>query len=135
MNKPFIVCIVDDDEIYQFTVTRTIEFHKLAKKVLVFSDGELAIQFLIDNIDHYEHVPDIIFLDLNMPIMDGWQFIEEYISIKPRIGKKIIIYIVSSSVDPIDLDRAKKVSEISDYLIKPITPDKLHDIIRSLEAL
>jgi CheY-like chemotaxis protein len=133
MSKPFIICIVDDDEVYQFTVTRAIQTQKLAKKILIFSDGEEAIQFLIHNVSNNEDLPDVIFLDINMPIMDGWQFLEEYVRLKPRIGKKITIYMVSSSVDSADLDKAKKISEISDYIVKPIKPDALRDIIAALE--
>jgi CheY-like chemotaxis protein len=133
MTKPFIICIVDDDSVYQFTTTRTIEANKLAKKILIFSDGEEAIQFLMDNIGNSEDLPDVIFLDINMPIMDGWQFLEEYVTLKPDIGKKIIIYMISSSVDPIDLERAKKISDISDYIVKPINPEMLKDIILALE--
>jgi CheY-like chemotaxis protein len=133
MSKPFIICIIDDDDVYQYTVTRAIEHNKLAKKILVFSDGEEAIQFLVDNISKNENLPDVIFLDINMPIMDGWQFLEEYVNLKPRIGKKITIYLVSSSVDSADLDKAKKISEISDYIIKPIKQEMLKEIIEALE--
>ncbi|MCF4101259.1 response regulator [Gillisia sp. M10.2A] len=133
MSKPFIVCIIDDDEVYQFTVTRSINAQKLAKKILVFSDGELALQFLSDNIADNENVPDVIFVDINMPVMDGWEFLEEYVNLKPRLTKQITLYMVSSSVDPVDLDRAKKISEISDYIIKPVTPDAIKEIIVALE--
>jgi CheY-like chemotaxis protein len=133
MSKPFIICIIDDDDVYQYTVTRTIEHNKLAKKILVFSDGEEAIQFLVDNISKNENLPDVIFLDINMPIMDGWQFLEEYVNLKPRIGKEITIYMVSSSVDSTDLERAKKISAISDYIIKPIKQEMLKEIIEALE--
>ncbi len=132
LNK-VIVCIIDDDEIYQFTVTKTIKNHNLAKKILIFPDGELAIQLLVDNIGNNENVPDVIFLDINMPIMDGWQFLEEYVHIKPRIGKQITIYLVTSSIDPVDVERAKRISEISDYIVKPATPAKLKDVIQELE--
>jgi len=135
MSKPYTVCIIDDDEIYQFVATRTIEVLKLAEKILVFSDGEQAIKFLIDNIANNENIPDVIFLDINMSIMDGWQFLEEYVNLKPRIEKKIPIYMVSSSVDPVDLERAKKISEISDYIIKPLTPEYLKAIIDDLKKL
>lgn len=133
MTKPFIICIVDDDEIYQFTVTRTIERHNLARKILIFSDGEEALDFMIDNVGNNHNLPDIIFLDINMPVMDGFQFMEEYVKLKPHVGKKVTIYMVTSSVDPVDVDRAKKISEISDYLIKPIKPDQLTSIIDALE--
>lgn len=133
MSKPFIICIIDDDEVYQFTVTKNIQSQQLAKKILVFSDGEEALNFLSANIGDNNAVPDVIFLDINMPIMDGWQFLEEYIRLKPRIGKKVTLYMVSSSVDPADTQRAKQIEEVSDYIIKPITPDQLKVIVKTLQ--
>lgn len=133
MHNPFIICIIDDDEVYQFTVTKNIQSQQLAKKILVFSDGEEALQFLTANIGDNDAVPDVIFLDINMPIMDGWQFLEKYIHLKPRIGKKVTLYMVSSSVDPADTQRAKAIEEISDYIIKPITPEQLKVIVETLE--
>ncbi|MEZ4974515.1 MAG: response regulator [Cyclobacteriaceae bacterium] len=133
MSKAAIICVIDDDDIYQFTVTRTIKAHNIAKKILVFSDGEQAIEFFKANISDSENLPDIIFLDLNMPIMDGWQFLEEYVKLKPRVGKEITIYLVTSSVDPVDTERAKKISEVSDYLIKPIRPEQLKELVEALD--
>lgn len=133
MSKPFIVCIVDDDDIYQFTVTRTIEKQAIAKKILVFSDGQQAIDFLDANLGRNDNLPDVIFLDINMPVMDGWQFLEEYVKIKPKVGKKITIYMVTSSVDPTDVDKAKKISDVSDYIVKPVKPEQLKSVIDALE--
>jgi CheY-like chemotaxis protein len=133
MNKPFILCFIDDDEVYQYTITRSVKAHQLAKKILVFSDGEEAMWFLVDNIANNENLPDVIFLDLNMPIMDGWQFLEEYVKLKPQISKPITIYVITSSVDPVDHEQAKKISEISDYIVKPIKPEMLKEIIEDIE--
>ncbi|NJB72401.1 CheY-like chemotaxis protein [Saonia flava] len=131
--KPFIISIVDDDDIYQFTIARTIKTHGLARKILTFSDGEKALDFMLENIGNNDDLPDIIFLDINMPVMDGFQFMEEYVKIKPRVGKKITIYMVSSSVDPADIERANKIGDISDYIIKPIQPGELLGIVEALE--
>lgn len=131
--KPYVICIIDDDDIYKFTMKKTLELNKFAHKILAFSDGEEAIEFMIDNLGNKAELPDIIFLDINMPIMDGFQFMEEYVKIKPRVGKKIIIYMVTSSVDNHDIERAEKISEISDYIIKPITSEDLKEIIENLE--
>ncbi len=133
MTKSFIICIIDDDDIYQFTVLRAIETHELAKKSLVFSDGEMAIKYLINNAHNKDNLPDIIFLDINMPIMDGWQFLDEYKLLKSKIEKKIIIYLVSSSLNKVDLNRAKNIIEVSDYLVKPVKSDKLKSLIENLE--
>ncbi len=134
MKPPFVICVIDDDPIAQFTVSRVIEKNNLARKVIAFSDGEEALAFLNSNRTNNAELPDAILLDINMPIMDGWEFLEEYVKVKPQLPKKIILYMISSSVDPVDIERAKKISEVSDYLIKPITQDKLREIVHVLEA-
>ena len=111
MSKPHILCFIDDDEIYQYTIARSVRTHDLAKKTLIFGDGEQAIGYLTANATNQEELPDIIFLDINMPIMDGWHFMKEYITLKPRINKQIIIYMITSSVDPVDYEQAKRISE------------------------
>src|SRR5688500_4357224 len=121
MRKIETIAIVDDDDIYQYTAKRNIEASKLIKTVYVFSDGKEAIDFFLGHVDSPEKLPDVVFLDLAMPIMDGWQFLKNYVLIKPEIGKKITIYIVTSSMNPEDVTRAKSLSEVSDYIIKPIT--------------
>ena len=131
--KPYVICIIDDDDIYQFTMKKTLELNKMARKLLVFSDGEEAIEFMHDNLGNKSELPDVIFLDINMPIMDGFQFMEEYAKLKPIVVKKIIIYMVTSSVDEADITRANKIGEISDYIIKPIKAEQLKDIIDKLE--
>lgn len=118
--KTDIISIVDDDKIYQFTMTKTIEATRRFKKILVFSDGEEAFGFLTENQSNPEFLPDIIFLDINMPYMDGWEFLAEFALLKPKLAKKIIVYMVSSSVSELDINRAKEISEVTDYIIKPI---------------
>ncbi|WP_458626346.1 response regulator [Winogradskyella sp. PC D3.3] len=132
MNSNYNICVIDDDDIYQFTIVKMLKAIDLDKEISLFSDGEEALEFLIDNLYNNEELPDIIFLDINMPIMDGFQFMEEYVKIKPKLNKKIIIYMVSSSVDPVDIERAKNISDISDYIIKPIRAGQLQEIMANL---
>ena len=134
MNTSYNICIVDDDNIYQFTMIKTLKSIPSTDKIIVFSDGERALNFLTENIDKENKLPDVIFLDINMPIMDGFQFMEEYVKIKPNVGKKITIYMVSSSVDPADIQRAKNISDISDYIIKPIKSGELRTLIQNLKT-
>ncbi|PKL76599.1 MAG: response regulator [Candidatus Melainabacteria bacterium HGW-Melainabacteria-1] len=122
------ICLVDDDEIYQYTTQKYIEVRKLAQKILSFPDGEIAIDYLQEHIEEPACLPDKILLDLSMPVMDGWEFLEEFVQLKPRIGKSIEVYIVSSSVNLRDLERARRISEVSDYIVKPINDDKLEQI-------
>ncbi len=124
--------IVDDDDIFVFLTTKIIEQTNLVDLIKGFGNGLDAINFLKENKNNVDALPDIILLDLNMPIMNGWQFLEEYNKLNPTIGKKITIYICSSSISPDDITRAKTISEVSDYIIKPITKDKLIDLIKKL---
>lgn len=124
--------IVDDDDIFVFLTTKIIEQTNLVDLIKGFGNGLDAINFLKENKNNVDALPDIILLDLNMPIMNGWQFLEEYNKLNPTIGKKITIYICSSSISPDDITRAKTISEVSDYIIKPITEDKLIDLIKKL---
>lgn len=133
MNNHFNICVIDDDDIYQFTITKILSSIKMNKKILLFSDGEEALDFMIDNLYSDSELPDVIFLDINMPIMDGFQFMEEYVKLKPKLNKEITIYMVSSSVDPVDIAKAKSISDISDYIIKPIEVKQLKAIMADLQ--
>jgi CheY-like chemotaxis protein len=66
---------------------------------------------LLSNVDDQDKLPDIIFLDINMPVMNGWQFLNKYIELKSKIEKKIMIYVVSSSNNPDDFIQAKSIHE------------------------
>lgn len=122
--------LVDDDDIFVFLTTKIIEQTNLVDLIKVFGNGLDAINFLKENKNNVDALPEIILLDLSMPIMNGWQFLEKYNKLNPTIGKKITIYICSSSISPDDITRAKTISEVSDYIIKPITKDKLIDLIK-----
>lgn len=132
MNSVKNLLLVDDDEIFTFMTKRIIEKTHLAEQIKIFENGKEAIDFLKYAADTPELLPEIIFLDLSMPVMDGWGFLEEYIQLKPRFGKKITLYIISSSVSPKDHERAKNYSDVSDFIIKPMTKEKFIDIIKNL---
>lgn len=120
MNKIEIACIIDDDDIYVFGIKKLIEMHKYCENILVFKNGEEAIKYLTPIVTQTNELPDIILLDINMPVMDGWSFMEEFVKLKPQINKQITIYMVSSSIHDEDVNKAKLFTEISDYIVKPI---------------
>lgn len=124
--------LVDDDEIFTFLTKRTIEETQLVDQIKIFSNGQDAIDFLEKAAGDKELLPEVILLDINMPILDGWGFLEEFILLKTSMGKKITIYVVSTSISPYDLERAKNISEVSDFIIKPITKTGLINILGSL---
>lgn len=124
--------IIDDDDVFVFLTSRMLEKYKLVDLIKIFDNGYDALVYIKKNLDNFEALPDIILLDLSMPIMDGWQFLEEYVKINPRIGKKITIFICSSSISPDDFARAKNINAVSDFIIKPMTKERLIEMIKIL---
>ena len=134
MEKSLLICIIDDDDISRYSLSRNLTKLSPSREMLVFPDGEEAIGYMENNVGNSSNLPDIIFLDINMPIMDGFQFMEEYDKLNPLFDKKVNIYMMSSSINKEDIQRAKTVSRISDYLIKPVEMDKLADLLTSMEV-
>lgn len=121
--------MVDDDAIFVAIAKRMIEKIGVVHSFEVLSDGEEAISFLREHTTDPDCIPDLIFLDINMPYMDGWQFLEEYERLVDCLLKKPIIYMVSSSVDDADLRKAKETPYVKDYLIKPVSIESFRKIL------
>ncbi len=132
MRKIDVACIVDDDPIYIFATRKIMKMAGFCNSFLVFHNGKEALDNLQAIIKSGSQVPDIILLDLNMPIMDGWQFLDEFV--KVQHDKVITIYIVTSSIDPDDIKRAKSYEMVNNYVIKPVTEKKLQEILHDFQA-
>ena len=132
MNLVKKIFLVDDDEIFVLITKRVIQETNFAGEIKVFKNGKEAIDYLEKIADKKELLPEIIFLDLRMPVLDGWGFLEEFTQLKHKLAEKITVYIVSSSVSPYDIQRAKGISEVSDFIVKPVTKDKFIEITRAL---
>jgi CheY-like chemotaxis protein len=132
MKNINILALVDDDDTYVYITKKIIEKSEQVKEVRVFKNGLDAIDYLKQNINDTYELPDVIFLDLSMPIMDGWQFLDEFATMDSNNLKKIIIYICSSSISPHDFNRAKEISAVSDFIIKPITKVKFTEILMAI---
>lgn len=132
MKKTKKILLVDDDEIFVYLIKKTISDVTPTDQIKVFGNGQDAIDFLKKVAEDKQSLPDIIFLDLTMPVLDGWGFLEEYVLLKPKFGKKITLYILSSSVSPSDILRAKKITSVSDFIIKPVSKEKFIEAITKL---
>ena len=130
-----IIALVDDDSIFQFTATRLLESSKLAQNILHFENGAEALTFLREKALQTELLPDYLFLDINMPFVDGWMFLEDFTTLKSSLAKDISIYMVSSSIDPRDLNRAKSFSEVTDFIIKPISLERFQELLKSTQTI
>jgi len=127
MKKIDIACIIDDDPIFVFGAKRIMQFADFCTAFMIFHNGEEALTNLTSIIEAGEKLPDMILLDLNMPIMDGWQFLDEFTKIKTQ--KKITIYIITSSIDPADVTRSKAYESVNNYIVKPITMETLKRLL------
>ena len=127
-KKIDIACIVDDDPIYVFATKKVMRMADFCESCVFLSKGKEARESLSAIVLAGAKMPDVILLDLNMPVMDGWQFLDEFTRIQP--AKKITIYIVTSSIDPEDIERAKGYSDIHNYIVKPVTEKSLMDILQ-----
>lgn len=128
--KPIpILCVIDDDVIYQFAVKLNIKQLQLADQVLTFSNGEEAMVYFTENMENPEALPQVILLDINMPVMDGWDFLDWFQSVREKMARQIPIFMVSSSIDWRDIEKAKSYPEVQEYLSKPLTDGNFFDII------
>ena len=131
-NNGLQICLIDDDQIYQFAAKKIIESTGLAQRVTAFSNGRDALGYLEKNAAFSEVLPDVIFVDVNMPLMTGWQFLDAFNSLKTGLAKKVTIYVVSSSVDELDITKSKSYHTVSDYIIKPVHKDRFESLLTSL---
>ena len=127
MKKIDAICIVDDDPITVFGIRKMLDNLQVCDTIYTFENGKLAIEGIKRRLEEGGEIPEVIFLDINMPIMDGWQFLEEFISIP--LKKSVRINIVTSSIDPADLHNweyyKEKTHHHIDFKNKPI---RLKDI-------
>lgn len=129
MAKIDIACIIDDDDIYIFGMKKLAKVAGFCNNMLVFKNGEEALKYMKPLVTSTEF-PDVILLDINMPVMDGWEFLDEFIKIKPGINKDVTIYMVSSSIHQDDKDKAASYKDVAGYIIKPVRIDDLQRIMQ-----
>lgn len=128
MKKNLKLCIIDDDKMFRYAIDKVARQTGLVDEVILFKDGEEGINFLKQHQEKTEQLPDLIFLDINMPIMNGWEFLDEFSMLENRLAKKVIVYVVTSSVDKRDVYRSTAHKLVKEYIIKPFDQHKLKEI-------
>ena len=117
--------LIDDDEDDNFFHEKEIIDNGGAEFVIVKNSARMALDYLQANTDP---LPDLIFLDINMPGMTGWEFLDEYNKLGKEIQSHAIIIMLSTSANNRDLEKAKAWNFVSDYITKPLTKEMLSAI-------
>lgn len=121
------VMIIDDKEIDRFVIAQTLRRNQFAKEFIQFELATGALRFLNENINSPERLPQLIFLDLRIPEMDGFQFLEQFVLLPPSVSE-INVIILTSSLNPSDRERADSIREIKKFVNKPLNPIHLEEI-------
>ena len=122
------VMIIDDNVIDLYITKRLITKNNFGGKVLDFAVAEEALKYLQDHQDTISMWPKIIFIDIYMPIMSGFEFLEAYDKLPAALKKYCKIFIISSSIDDNDIARSKMDINLTAFQVKPITKEFLNSI-------
>jgi CheY-like chemotaxis protein len=132
VGKRMQFIIIDDDEVFQFTTKRLLEKSGVEKGVMKsFFSAE-------DALDYCQKMPDnnfgktVILLDINLPGMDGWAFLEEWRKLPKAYNPHLFLFMISSSINKDDRDRAVATDVIRDYYTKPLTLDAIKQLLNSV---
>lgn len=126
MRRFALTYVVDDDEIFVFVLRKLLEKSDHFDEVVNIGNGLEAIEMLHNQYQKNGLLPDLIFLDLNMPILDGWQFLDaiEQLEFKDRLE----IHVISSSIDTREIEKAKAYPTVKSFVSKPVTLNWLNSL-------
>lgn len=124
------VFLVDDSKIFRYTVIKLFSINGFDGELVEFENGQLLLDYLAENIDKPEELPDLVLLDINMPVMGGWDFLEAYSKFE-KPAKDFDIRILSSSIDPVDVKRTDEFKDVRGYLTKPLNLPQVKDLLQS----
>lgn len=131
MQSPETIFLIDDDAIQLKVSAKMIERLIPVRKIIPFSGADMAMSYIQRHIHEPSLLPDIILLDLNMPEMSGWDFLEAFEEIYATLPKEIRVHILSSSQDEKDIQKSKNYLSVFGYLVKPLTREKIWSLTGS----
>lgn len=123
-----LVMLVDDNDTDNFISKRIIEITKFAKEVEIKNSGKSALEYLEKHKDIPDKLPNIIFLDINMPIVDGFVFLYEFEKFNDLVKNKCKVIILSSSDNKRDIDKIVNNDHVIKFITKPLTESALKEI-------
>lgn len=130
MNTSLRIALIDDDPIFRLTTSKMLRsFDDLPIEIMNFENGQDAYEFLRSQPHDSEKWPHIMLVDINMPFMNGWELLAALEETKANEPLPADIYMLSSSTSLIDKTKAGEFKVLKDYIVKPVTREKLREII------
>jgi len=128
--------LIEDGLLDRLIIGKLLQKYNFTRSLLIFEDGRTALESLRQALarDDGQALPQVILLDLQMPHMDGWHFLEQYAQLPAHFTQHCLLYVLSASISPADIDRAKTHPMVKAYLIKPLTAAGLIHILEDLAA-
>jgi CheY-like chemotaxis protein len=128
------ILLVDDDEPTNFLNRLAVEEVDCTNNIKVIQGAREALDYLVcagkqNEVNTTCPRPEIIFLDINMPAMDGWEFLEKYESMPETDKSSVIVIMLTTSFNPEDEMKARKIPSVKEFRNKPLTPEMLEDIL------
>lgn len=117
------VCLIDDDKVTIMLTKKRVNIANFCNNITSYENGKKAYDNFADRINNNIALPDLILLDINMPIWDGWDFLDEFSKINNN--PRLCLFMMTSSIDPKDKEKALQYPIVKDFLVKPIDENTL----------
>ena len=130
MDSKIDLLVIDDDDINIFIIKKIVEKTGYNINMVAKTNGQLAIDHLNELLENNEAFPQLVLIDINMPVLNGWEFLEAYD--KLQIEQRVDMYMLSSSVYENDIEKAKTYKTVKGFISKPLSINRLIELFDSL---
>jgi CheY-like chemotaxis protein len=130
LDNKINLLVIDDDDINIFIIKKIVEKTGLAINMTSKANGQQAIDFIKESLTNPETFPHLMLIDINMPIMNGWEFVEAYQML--NVQHSVDMYILSSSVYENDIEKTKSYSSVKGFISKPLSIERLKELVLTI---
>ena len=130
-DKKINLLVIDDDDINIFIIKKIVDKTGFDIAMTSKSNGQQAVDYLQAAITNQTAFPDLILIDINMPVMNGWEFVEAYTTL--NVTKDVDLYILSSSVYENDIEKTKSYPSVKGFISKPLSIERLKELIVAIK--
>jgi CheY-like chemotaxis protein len=130
MDSKIDLLVIDDDDINIFIIKKIVEKTGYNINMVAKTNGQLAIDYLSALAENNENFPQLVLIDINMPVLNGWEFLEAYD--KLGVSERVDMYMLSSSVYENDIEKAKTYKTVKGFISKPLSINRLIELFDSL---